>query len=59
MLSRTAENLYWACRYIERAEMLARLIDVGYRIAITKKTSKYNNEWDSIFVVQLVKELQN
>ena len=43
MLSRTAENLYWACRYIERAEMLARLIDVGYRITITKKISKDNN----------------
>ena len=56
MLSRTAENLYWACRYIERAEMLARLIDVGYRIAITKKTSKYNNEWDSILSSSGVKE---
>ena len=27
MLSRTAENLYWLARYVERAEYLARTID--------------------------------
>ena len=25
MLSRTADNLYWLARYVERAEYLARL----------------------------------
>lgn len=30
MLSRVAENLYWLSRYIERAENLARLLDVGF-----------------------------
>ena len=27
MLSRTAENLYWLARYVERAEYIARTID--------------------------------
>ena len=26
MLSRTAENLYWLSRYVERAENIARLL---------------------------------
>jgi uncharacterized alpha-E superfamily protein len=30
MLSRVAENLYWMSRNIERAENLARLLDVGF-----------------------------
>ena len=33
MLSRTAENLFWSARYIERADSLARLLEVGYRIS--------------------------
>jgi uncharacterized alpha-E superfamily protein len=34
MLSRTAENLYWLARYMERAETMARLLEVGYRMAM-------------------------
>ena len=34
MLSRTAENLYWISRYMERAETMARLLDVGYRMSL-------------------------
>ena len=30
---RTVENLFWAARYIERADSLARLLEVGYRIS--------------------------
>jgi uncharacterized alpha-E superfamily protein len=29
MLSRVAENLYWLSRYLERAENVARLLDIG------------------------------
>jgi uncharacterized alpha-E superfamily protein len=48
MLSRTAENLYWLARYVERAEYLARTIDATLRatalpIAYGGKT----NEWES------------
>lgn len=34
MLSRVAENLYWLSRYIERAENLARLLDVGFDLEL-------------------------
>lgn len=34
MLGRTANDLFWLSRYIERAENMARLIEAGYRIAL-------------------------
>ena len=34
MLGRTANDLFWMSRYIERAENMARLLEVGYRIAL-------------------------
>ena len=34
MLSRTADNLFWIGRYMERAETMARLLEVGSRIAL-------------------------
>ena len=34
MLSRTADHLYWMARYTERAENLARLLDVSYRMSL-------------------------
>jgi uncharacterized alpha-E superfamily protein len=30
MLSRVADSIYWMCRYIERADNIARLIEVNY-----------------------------
>src|SRR5574337_145311 len=34
MLSRTADHLYWMARYMERAENIARLLDVNYRLSL-------------------------
>ena len=34
MLSRTAENLYWLARHIERAENTARVLDVAHRTSL-------------------------
>ena len=48
MLSRTAENLYWISRYMERAETMARLLDVGYRMSLFPNPKGYHNEWDSV-----------
>ncbi len=49
MLSRTAENLFWIGRYMERAETMARLIEVGARITLLPDTADgYRTEWDSI-----------
>jgi uncharacterized alpha-E superfamily protein len=37
MLGRTAANLFWLSRYIERAENVARLLEVGYRMSLTAR----------------------
>jgi len=34
MLSRTAADLYWMSRYLERAENLARMLDVSYSLSL-------------------------
>jgi uncharacterized alpha-E superfamily protein len=34
MLSRTADHLYWMSRYTERAENLARMLDVTHRMSL-------------------------
>ncbi|WP_372841360.1 alpha-E domain-containing protein [Phaeovulum sp.] len=49
MLSRTAENLFWIARSVERAETMARLLEVGARIALLPQAGfGYRNEWDSL-----------
>ena len=47
MLSRTASNLYWMSRYIERAENTARILDVTYRMSLlpTEDPELLNQEW--------------
>src|SRR5450432_1675311 len=48
MLSRTAENLYWLARYVERAEYLARTIEATLRVTALPNTYiGKTNEWDS------------
>ncbi|QRG05071.1 alpha-E domain-containing protein [Xanthobacter dioxanivorans] len=48
MLSRTADNLYWLTRYVERADCLARILDVSQRLAYTPVTyGGSTNEWGS------------
>ena len=49
MLSRTASNLFWMGRHLERAETAARLLDVGHRITLLPNTDAgYQNEWNSL-----------
>ena len=49
MLSRTAENLFWIGRYLERAETKARLLEVGARNSLLPNIGGgYRNEWESI-----------
>jgi len=38
MLSRTAENLFWMARHMERAENTARMLDVSFRMALLPST---------------------
>jgi uncharacterized alpha-E superfamily protein len=48
MLSRTAANLYWIARYMERADTVARLLEVGSRISLLPSAHGYRSEWDSL-----------
>jgi uncharacterized alpha-E superfamily protein len=48
MLSRTADNLYWLARYVERAEYLARILEVAQRLAtLPLAYVGPTNEWQS------------
>jgi uncharacterized alpha-E superfamily protein len=48
MLSRMADNLYWLSRYVERAENLARILDVAQRLAaLPSAYAGHSNEWES------------
>lgn len=45
MLGKTAGGLFWMFRYLERSENTARLIEAGFRIALTRPGSE---EWASV-----------
>jgi uncharacterized alpha-E superfamily protein len=48
MLGRTASSLYWMSRYVERAESMARLLEVGYRISLMPAAIEgHLDEWRS------------
>ncbi|THH35308.1 alpha-E domain-containing protein [Aliishimia ponticola] len=47
MLGKTASGLYWMFRYLERAENTARLIETGFRIALTRGKGA-DHEWSSV-----------
>lgn len=48
MLGRTASSLYWMSRYVERAENMARLLEVGYRISLMPGAVEgHRDEWRS------------
>lgn len=40
MLSRTADHLYWMARYTERAENLARMLEVNYRMSLLPQSAE-------------------
>ena len=48
MLSRTADNLYWLARYVERAEFVARILEATQRLtAMPLSYIGGTNEWES------------
>jgi uncharacterized alpha-E superfamily protein len=47
MLSRTADSLYWLARYVERAENLARILDVAARVETLPSAYRSTGEWES------------
>ena len=49
MLCRTANELYWMARHIERAENTARLLDVTYRMSLLPYhpgANAYRQAWE-------------
>jgi uncharacterized alpha-E superfamily protein len=48
MLSRTADNLFWLARYMERADFLARIVEATQRLSALPRTySAQGAEWES------------
>ena len=48
MLGRTANDLFWLARSIERAENMARLTEVGYRLSLLPREGDgHSQEWQS------------
>ena len=52
MLSRAADNLYWMARYMERAENMARILDVAYRMSLLPADSaQARTQWESAIII--------
>ncbi|HEY6897369.1 MAG TPA: alpha-E domain-containing protein [Rhodocyclaceae bacterium] len=52
MLSSTADHLYWMARSIERAENMARMLDVTYRMSLLKHgTVEPFQEWAAMLSI--------
>jgi len=48
-LSRTAADLFWMGRYLERAEAMARLVEMGRRMAMLPNSADgHREEWRSV-----------
>ena len=57
MLSRTADHLFWMSRYIERAENLARLLDVTYQMSLVPQSlNAINQSWNAIITLNSLDE---
>ena len=47
MLSRVADSVYWMSRYVERAENVARFIDVNFNLTLGEGTN-LGNQWEPL-----------
>lgn len=57
MLARTADNLFWLSRYVERAESLARILDVALRLStLPSAYAGTSNEWESAIDIAACRE---
>ncbi|MDD2741700.1 MAG: alpha-E domain-containing protein [Rhodocyclaceae bacterium] len=57
MLSRTADHLFWMSRYIERAENLARLLDVTWQMSLVPQPLEVANQnWKAIIALNSLEE---
>lgn len=56
MLGKTAGGLTWMFRYLERADNMARLVETGLRMALTR-SGRTDEEWRSVLSTAGVEEL--
>lgn len=57
MLGRTADSLYWMARYMERAENVARILDVALRMALIPSSKETRDSaWSSTLEVAGVQD---
>ena len=56
MLSRVANSIYWMCRYIERAENVARFIDVNLNLLLDMPYSD-DEQWAPLIMTTGDKEI--
>src|SRR2546425_2537274 len=45
MLSRVADSIYWMSRYVERAENVARFIDVNLQLMLDSSSEPHQQQW--------------
>lgn len=51
MLSRVAESLYWVARYVERAEMIGRRLDVNFHGLLDADIPDHGEAWRRLLLV--------
>jgi len=57
MLSRTADHLYWMARYTERAENIARMLDVNSRMSLLPQTPEQIEQgWGAVLGINGLQE---
>lgn len=58
MLSRTADSLFWLARYLERAENVARMLDVTWRMSLMPRVNGADlSDWSSALLSAAQKDL--
>jgi uncharacterized alpha-E superfamily protein len=45
MLSRVADSIYWMSRYVERAENVARFVDVNLQLMLDSSSEEQHQQW--------------
>ena len=51
MLSRVAEAIYWMSRYLERAENIARFLEVNWHLSLDQAPNQEFQQWEPLIQV--------
>ncbi len=50
MLSRVADSIYWLNRYVERAETVARFVDVNLNLLLDTPVTGFTEQWEPVMM---------